>query len=65
MSPKEIVEELALEIERLRSDIALMEAGVFRIGRNGVDVTADWMERQRGIADHLETLIAAYRRDNA
>jgi hypothetical protein len=61
MDPELIVEELILEVERIRGDIEFMETGAVKFVHNDVDVTADWIQRQKRTADHLEQLASAYR----
>lgn len=60
MTPKEIAAEIAAEAVRVREGIAFLETDSVRFLHNNVDVTADWIERQKSIADHLEQLAEAY-----
>jgi hypothetical protein len=65
MDTTQIVDELTHEVARIRSDVSMMEKGVFKLSQNGIDVTAAWMERHKSTADRLDSLIEAYKQRNA
>jgi hypothetical protein len=60
MRREDIAQELKVELERIREGIAFLETGGVTFLHNNIDITADWIERQRSIADQLERLIEAY-----
>jgi len=62
---KKLIEELTVEIDRLRSDIAMMETGAFKLSLNDQDITTEWMQRQKRVARHLDQLLQSYRQDDA
>lgn len=58
----QIIQRLIRDVEAIRSDLALLEAGHFRVTANDQDITRDWAEQQRRIIANLIRLIEAYER---